>query len=119
MLRPKSRSEVAAASLTSLLLPEVARALSAYSGCNVRIRDDENVTKPILMLHGTADDLTLIAPCREYAERLSKAGKSARIIEYSDAHHQFDAPMYRTALRFEQGPTVRRAVLKKATMEHF
>jgi dienelactone hydrolase len=82
--------------------------ISAYSGCNVRIRDDENVTKPILMLHGTADDLTLIAPCREYAERLSKAGKSARIIEYPDAHHQFDAPMYRTALKFEQGPTVRR-----------
>ena len=76
--------------------------ISAYAGCNTRFRDDENVTKPILLLHGTADDLTPIALCREYAERLSKAGKTARIIEYPDAYHQFDAPMYRTALKFER-----------------
>jgi dienelactone hydrolase len=65
------------------------------------------------MLHGTADDLTPIAPCREYAERLSKAGKTARIIEYPDAYHQFDAPMYRTALKFEQGVTSRRCRLEE------
>lgn len=79
--------------------------ISAYAACTTRFRDEEDVTKPVLMLHGTADDLGPIAPCREYAERLSKAGKSARIIEYADAHHQFDAPMYRIALRFEQAPT--------------
>jgi len=79
--------------------------ISAYAICNTRFRDEEDVKKPILMLHGTADDLTPIAPCREYAERLSKAGKIARIIEYPDAYHQFDAPMYRTALRSEQGLT--------------
>ena len=79
--------------------------ISAYGICNTRFRDEEDVKKPILMLHGTADDLISIAPCREYAERLSKAGKSARIIEYLDAHHQFDAPMYRTAVKFEQAPT--------------
>jgi dienelactone hydrolase len=78
--------------------------ISAYPICNTRFRDEDDVTKPILILHGMADDLTPIAPCREYAERLSKAGKSARIIEYPDAYHQFDAPMYRTALRFEQAP---------------
>jgi Dienelactone hydrolase family len=71
------------------------------------------VKKPILMLHGTADDLTPIAPCREYAERLSKAGKSARIIEYPEAYHQFDAPVYRTALRSEQGLTPRRCRLEE------
>src|SRR6478736_3615201 len=60
--------------------------ISTYGICNTRLRDDEDVKKPILMLHGTADDLTPIAPCREYAERLSKAGKSARIIEYPDAY---------------------------------
>jgi dienelactone hydrolase len=79
--------------------------ISAYAICNTRFRDDEDVTKPILMLHGAADDLTPIAPCREYADRLSKAGKSGRIIEYPDAYHQFDAPVYRTAIRFEQGVT--------------
>jgi dienelactone hydrolase len=78
--------------------------ISVYAACNTRFRDEEDVTKPILMLHGAADDLAPIAPCREYAERLTKAGKSARIIEYPDAYHQFDAPMYRTALKFEQAP---------------
>ena len=73
--------------------------ISAYAICTTRFRDEENVTAPILMLHGTADDLTPMSPCREYAERLSKAGKSARIIEYSDAYHQFDAPVYRTAFK--------------------
>jgi dienelactone hydrolase len=87
--------------------------ISAYTGCIIRFRDDEDMRKPILMLHGTADDLSPIAPCREYAERLSKAGKSARIIEYPDAHHQFDAPMYRTALRFDQAPAMRRCRLEE------
>jgi fermentation-respiration switch protein FrsA (DUF1100 family) len=87
--------------------------ISAYAGCITRFRDEEDVTKPILLLHGTADDLTPIAPCREYAERLSKAGKAARIIEYPDAYHQFDAPMYRTALKFEQGVSARRCRLKE------
>ncbi len=78
--------------------------ISAYAVCTTRFRDEENVTAPILMLHGTADDLTPIAPCREYAERISKAGKSARIIEYPDAYHQFDAPVYKAAIKFEQAP---------------
>jgi dienelactone hydrolase len=87
--------------------------ISAYTGCITRFRDEEDVTKPILMLHGTADDLTPIAPCREYAERLSKAGKTARIIEYPDAYHQFDAPAYRTALRIEQGVSSPRCRLEE------
>ena len=88
--------------------------ISAYAVCNTRFRDEEDVKGPVLMLHGTADDLTPIAPCREYAERLSKAGKSARLIEYPDAYHQFDAPIYRTALRFEQAPnSVRRCRLEE------
>ncbi|MBW5435304.1 prolyl oligopeptidase family serine peptidase [Bradyrhizobium canariense] len=78
--------------------------ISAYAICGTHFQDDENVSGPILMLHGTADDLTPITPCREYAERLSKAGKSARILEYPDAFHQFDAPMYRTPVKFEQAP---------------
>jgi len=87
--------------------------ISAYAICNTRFRDEEDVTKPILLLHGTADDLTPIAPCREYAERLSKAGKTARIIEYPDAYHQFDAPVYRTAVKIEQGVTSRRCRLEE------
>src|SRR5215470_13325065 len=87
--------------------------ISAYAICFTGFRDVEDVTKPSLMLHGTADDLTPIAPCREYAGRLSKAGKTARIIEYPDAYHQFDAPMYRTALKVEQGASARRCRLEE------
>jgi dienelactone hydrolase len=87
--------------------------ISAYAQCFTRFRDEEDVTKPILMLHGTADDLTPIAPCREYAERLSKANKTARIIEYPDAYHQFDAPVYRTAVKVEQGASPRRCRLEE------
>ena len=87
--------------------------ISAYAGCNTRFRDEEEVKKPILMLHGTADDLTPIAPCREYVERLSKAGKSARMIEYPDAYHQFDAPVYRVAVKLEQAVTPRRCRLEE------
>jgi len=55
-----------------------------------------------------------MSPCREYAERLSKTGKSARIIEYPDAYHQFDAPMYRTAVKSEQAPnSLRRCRLEE------
>jgi dienelactone hydrolase len=87
--------------------------ISVYGICATTYQDDEDVTKPILLLHGAADDLTPIAPCREYAQRLSKSGKTARIIEYSDAYHQFDAPMYRTALKFDQGVTSRRCRLEE------
>ena len=87
--------------------------ISAYAACFTRFRDDEDMTKPILMLHGTVDDLNPIAPCREYAERLSKAGRIARIIEYPDAYHQFDAPVYRTALKSEQGASYRRCHLEE------
>lgn len=102
--------------------------ISAYGTCSTHYRDDEDVTKPILLLHGTADDLTPIAPCREYAERLLRAGKTVRIIEYPDAYHQFDAPVYRTAVKFEQGVTSRRcrfeegengAVLNSETKQPF
>jgi dienelactone hydrolase len=65
------------------------------------------------MLHGTADDLVPIAPCREYAERLSQAGKSVRLIEYPEAYHLFDAPVFRTAIRFEQGVSSRRCRLEE------
>jgi acetyl esterase/lipase len=75
-------------------------------------RDELDVLKPVLMLRGTADDLVSVVPCREYAERLSKAGKSARIIEYPDAHHRFDAPAFKIAIRNEQGASSRRCRLE-------
>ena len=43
---------------------------------------------------------------REYAARLSQAGMNVRLIEYPDAHHVFDGPVFREPVRLE-GPTSR------------
>jgi hypothetical protein len=66
--------------------------ISVYGLCRARLRGDENLARPLLMLHGMADDFVPLGPCREYAERLTKARKNVRMIEYPDAHHVFDAP---------------------------
>ena len=68
--------------------------ISVYGLCGTQFREDENHTKPVLVLHGIADDFVPIGPCREYAARLLKAGKNVRMIEYADAHHVFDAPQF-------------------------
>jgi hypothetical protein len=46
--------------------------------------------------------LTGATRLEEYTDRLSKAGKSARIIEYPDVYHFFDASAFKTAIRNEQ-----------------
>lgn len=62
-----------------------------YPSCNVTFIDDEQVSdRPIRIFHGTADDYTPIEPCRQYAERLRRAGKDVQLIEYAGAHHGFD-----------------------------
>jgi dienelactone hydrolase len=68
--------------------------ISVYGLCGTQFREDENHIKPVLLLHGIADDFVPIGPCREYTARLMKAGKNVRLIEYPDAHHVFDAPQF-------------------------
>jgi dienelactone hydrolase len=64
-----------------------------YPFCNYALREDEQVSeRPIRIFHGTADDVTPIEPCRQYAERLCRAGKDVQLIEYAGAHHAFDDP---------------------------
>ena len=77
--------------------------ISVYGACNTTFRGDEAVTKPVLMLHGAADDWSLAAPCREYASRLTKAGKNVRYIEYPEAHHVFDGPSVAQVMKVAQG----------------
>jgi dienelactone hydrolase len=63
------------------------------AGCITRLADEERIgNAPIRIFHGTADDWTLVGPCKAYVERLRKAGKDAALIEYADAHHSFDNP---------------------------
>jgi dienelactone hydrolase len=85
--------------------------ISVYGLCIVTYREDEDVTQPILLIHGAADDWVPIGPCREYAVRLTKAGKNARIIEYAGAHHVFDAPKFSQPLKFAGAVTPRKCRL--------
>jgi len=77
--------------------------ISVYGFCTATYRDDEDLTRPALLLHGTADDSLPIEQCREYSARIAKAGKSIRLIEYADAHHAFDLPRAKAARKNPQG----------------
>jgi dienelactone hydrolase len=64
-----------------------------YPPCYYAFVDDEAVTdRPIRLFHGTADDVAPVGLCRDYVERLRKAGADARITVYAGAHHQFERP---------------------------
>jgi dienelactone hydrolase len=70
-----------------------------YPFCSVTLRGDEEVSdRPIRIHHGSADDNTPIAPCKAYIDRLAKAGRDARLIEYPGVHHVFDAPFFKKAV---------------------
>ncbi|MEH2520869.1 dienelactone hydrolase [Bradyrhizobium sp. AZCC 1610] len=89
--------------------------IAMYPTCNTTFRDDDDVVaRPIRLLHGTADDYAPIAPCRAYVERLSKAGKDIRLVEYPDAHHVFDAPAFREPRKLAAAATVRRCLMAEA-----
>jgi len=76
--------------------------IGVYPICNVAYNEDGEVTNPLLLLHGAADDWVPSKNCREYSDRLSKAGKSVKYIEYPDAHHVFDAPLFKQEAKFPQ-----------------
>jgi dienelactone hydrolase len=48
-------------------------------------------TRPILFIHGDADDYTPIGPCQDYAERIGKAGTPVEFLVLEGAHHKFDS----------------------------
>jgi dienelactone hydrolase len=87
--------------------------ISVYGFCIARYRDDEESVKPLLMLHGIADDWLPIDKCREYASRLAKAGKNVRLIEYPDAHHAFDAPVIKPDTKVPQAISPRNCSLSE------
>ncbi|MET3840996.1 dienelactone hydrolase family protein [Bradyrhizobium sp. OAE829] len=82
--------------------------IGVYPICNVAYKDDAEVTSPLLLLHGAADDWVPSKNCKEYADRLTKAGKHVRYIEYPDAHHVFDAPVFKQEMKFAQINSLRK-----------
>lgn len=45
---------------------------------------------PMLWVHGDADDYTPIGACRDYAERIGKAGTPVEFVAIEGAQHKFD-----------------------------
>ena len=61
------------------------------TACNATLLGEDRVKGgPLRIFHGTADDKTIIGPCRELVERLRKTGQDVSLIEYPYAHHGFD-----------------------------
>lgn len=85
--------------------------IGLYAPCGTTYRDEEIVAKPIRLLHGTADDYVPIGPCRAYVDRLAKAGKDVRLIEYPGAHHVFDAPAFKEPRKLATASTTRRCLM--------
>jgi len=82
--------------------------IGVYPICNVAYNDDAEVTSPLLLLHGAQDDWVPSKDCKEYADRLTKAGKNVSYIEYPNAHHVFDAPLFKQEVKFAQINSLRR-----------
>ncbi len=80
--------------------------LGFYPPCQRRLIGEEDVSdRPIRIFHGEADDWVPIAPCRDYVERLRRAGKDAALLAYPEAPHGFDSHLAPRSLWL---PTVQR-----------
>jgi dienelactone hydrolase len=85
--------------------------LAVYPDCMTSYKDDAEVTRPIRIFHGTADDYNPVAPCRLYVQRLTQANRDVKLIEYADAAHVFDAPALKMPLTLGNATTNRRCRL--------
>jgi dienelactone hydrolase len=68
--------------------------LAFYPACHIRYRQDEQlVDRPVQVLHGVADDLNPIGPCRDFVARARQAGAQIELHELANARHVFDWPL--------------------------
>ena len=80
-----------------------------YPDCSTTYHDDDIVSaKPIVILHGSADDYNPAARCKQIVERVTKADGNIRQIIYEGAHHAFDAPALTQPIKLAQATTTRR-----------
>lgn len=98
--------------------PAFAGFVAFYPTCNRDFRDGSRVSaRPILILHGTADDYVPIAECRVLVERLRAEGGDARLIEVPDAFHVFDEPRLPARQRIPPFQTTRNCPRMEETPE--
>jgi dienelactone hydrolase len=87
--------------------PRFAAHVALYPNCATRYLDDERLSAPVRVFHGTADDFNAAAPCAAYVQRLRAAGADADITLYPGAHHVFDWPGLATPVRSAQAQSMR------------
>lgn len=88
--------------------------IGLYTPCNVQYRDDDKVTgAPIRLFHGIADDYVSIAPCRDYVERLKRAGANVSLTEYPDTYHAYDNALLSPPIQIPQAQTTRNCTLRE------
>jgi dienelactone hydrolase len=93
---------------------EFAAYVGFYTPCGTTYIDDEDVSnKPIRLFHGISDDWVPVGYCRQYVERLRKAGNDVTLTEYPNAYHRFDDLGLKTSVFLSQGQTPRRCVLEE------
>lgn len=90
--------------------------LAFYPACNAAFIDDTKLTKaPVRIFHGTADNYTPIAPCRDYVARLKSAGADVALIELAGAHHAFDNANINPPRKLPNAVTGRKCSLEEKT----
>jgi len=69
--------------------------IALYPPCSTTYIGDADVSEhPIRMFHGISDDYVEIGPCRSYFARLKETAKDVQMVEYPDAWHAYDYPLF-------------------------
>jgi dienelactone hydrolase len=82
--------------------PGLKVAVAYYPACD---RRGPNVTVPLQILDGAADDWNPAPPCQQLAQAATEAGKTVQITTYPGATHAFNQP--RSYTRVYLGHTLR------------
>ena len=70
---------------------EFAASVPLYPPCNVRFKEDDEITDTPIRIHvGELDTYFPFDTCVDYGERLRAKGKNVEVKVYSNAHHGFD-----------------------------
>jgi dienelactone hydrolase len=65
------------------------------AACNARLLHETDMAPgPVRIFHGTADDWTPVAACRQWVSRRQAAGRHVSLVTYEGAMHAFDVPLF-------------------------